>query len=100
MTSGFNFHLSCTPKWSNVFETNTAGQQSFCERLFLGATFTNGTNASAGKGLKGRTGHNMALHDWPISQGILTFYFSIFPVHLTSFPLILFQFKVTQAMNI
>ena len=31
MTSGFNSHLSCTPKWSKRFETNTAGQQIFSE---------------------------------------------------------------------
>ena len=47
MTSGCNSHLSCTPKWSKGFETNTAGQQILSERLFLGAIFTNGT----GKGL-------------------------------------------------
>ena len=52
MTSGYNPHFSCTPKWSEVFETHTAGQQSFSERLFLEAIFTNGTNALAGKGLK------------------------------------------------
>ena len=51
MTSGFNSHLSCTPKWSKGFETNIDGQQIFSERLFLGAIFTNGTNALAGKGL-------------------------------------------------
>ena len=51
MTSGYNPHFSCTPKWSEVFETNAAGQRSFSERLFLGAIFTNGTNAFAGKGL-------------------------------------------------
>ena len=52
MTSGFNFHLSCTPKWSKVFKTNTSGQQIFSERPFLGEIFTSGTNALAGKGLK------------------------------------------------
>ena len=51
MTSGFNPHLSCTPKWSKGLETNSAGQQIFPERLFLGTIFTNGTNALAGKGL-------------------------------------------------
>ena len=52
MISGFNFHLSCTPKWSKGFETNTAGQQIFSDRLLLGAMFTNGTNTLARKGLK------------------------------------------------
>ena len=51
MTSCFNSHFSCTPNWSNVFETNTSGQQNFSERLFLEAVFTNGTNALTGKGL-------------------------------------------------
>ena len=51
MTSCFNSHFSCSPKWSNVFKTNTAGQQNFSERLFLEAVFTNDTNALAGKGL-------------------------------------------------
>ena len=51
MTSCFNPHFSCTQNWSQVFETNTAGQQSIPERLFLKAIFTNGSNALAGKGL-------------------------------------------------
>ena len=51
MTSCFNSHFSRTPSWSNVFETNTSGQQNFCERLYLKVIFTNGTNALAGKGL-------------------------------------------------
>ena len=50
MTSCYNSHFSCTPKWSNVFETSTSGQQNFSERLFLEAIFANGTNALAGKG--------------------------------------------------
>ena len=51
VTSGFNSHVSCTARWSKVFETNTAGQQIFSERPILGAIFTNGTNALAEKGL-------------------------------------------------
>ena len=64
MTSGFNSHLSCTPKWSKRFETNTAGQQIFSEieRPFLGAIFTNGTIALAGKGLR-NTLMQFSLHD-------------------------------------
>ena len=52
--------MSCDPllqftlfmHWSNVFETNTSGQQNCSERLFLRAIFTNGTYALVGKGLK------------------------------------------------
>ena len=47
----FNSHFSCGPKRSNVFKTNTAGQQNFSERLFLEAIFTDATNAFAEKGL-------------------------------------------------
>ena len=51
MTSGFNAHLSRAPKWNQGFETNTAGQQIFSERLFLGALVANATDALAqGKG--------------------------------------------------
>ena len=53
MTSCFNSHFSCSLNRSNVFETNTSGQQKLLsERLFLEAIFTNGTNALAGKGLR------------------------------------------------
>ena len=52
MTSGFNSHLSCTPKLSKAFEMNPSSQQTFSERLFLGAIFTHGKNALAGKGLR------------------------------------------------
>ena len=51
MTSCFNSHFSCTPNWSKVFETNTSGQQNFCESVFLEGIFMYGTKALAGKGL-------------------------------------------------
>ena len=38
MTSGFNSHLSCTPKWSKSFKMNAAGQQIFSEAV-LGSSF-------------------------------------------------------------
>ena len=62
MTSFFNFHFSCTPNWSNIFEMNTSGQQNFSERLSLEVIFTNGTSALAGKGLK---------EEWSVVRGSL-----------------------------
>ena len=68
MTSCFNSHFSCTPNWSNVFETNASGQQNFSERLVLEANFTNGTNALAGKGLKHGVGQDKALAASPAAR--------------------------------
>ena len=62
MTSGFSSHFSCTPNWSQVFKTNTSGQQNFCESLFLEEMFMNGTNALAGKGLMYSCSDICALH--------------------------------------
>ena len=51
MTSCFNSHFSCILNWSKNLETNTSGQQHFCESV-LGRNFHEWYNALAGKGLR------------------------------------------------